>query len=215
MLEMYTDAHEQAFQSGNKEIQRYDEKFRPLVEGYRDSAINWDTKQRRQFNQDRANISSRQGLRNIMKSAGADASNIIKGGTMAGNVMAGATVQGDQVTGWQRLKKLTNMAQHARNQKGTVEQGMMNYGNMQSEMNRSQAAIKQYLDEARSSVAGSVLGTAAGYYGASGGWWSGSKKVGGADVTTLTDGAGGGVSPGLKGTNSYQNMINGTDQMYS
>lgn len=175
----YTAAHHQAYKQSKTEMARYDERFRPLVGRARDEALNWDTEQRQQFNIDRTTSDARLGLRRVRQAAGADASDIIRGGTLAGNVMADATTRGSQLTGWQKLKKLGNVAAHARQQQGVVDGQMMNFGNMESSLNQSKAAIDQYLSGMESQLVGQAVGMGAGMY--AGGWWN----SGGAGKTSV------------------------------
>lgn len=207
---LYTRAHEQSRLSSRGEMARYDEKFRPLVERYRDEALNWDTDQRDKANISRTTNTARIGLRALTKAAGANTSDIIRGSVTGANVMADAATRGRQVTGWQRLKKLGNVAASARQQQGVVDQGMMNYGNTQASLNRSSEAIKQQLSAMRSQLVGQAVGAAAGMY--AGGWWGGS---GSGATSTMVDGAGGGVGTGNVGAESYNNMINGTGTLYT
>lgn len=204
----YTRAHEISRQSSKQEMQRYDGQFRPLVGQARDQALNWDTDQRQQANVDRSTNSVRFGLRKLQRGAGANVKDIIQSGTTTGDVMANSAVQGNQVTGWQKLKKLGNVAAHARHQKGVVDSGMMSYGNMESSMNQTKAAIDEHLKSMRYQMVGQAAGTAAGMY--AGGWWSG----GGSGVGTgMVDGAGGGIGTGNVGASELSNRINGTGMM--
>lgn len=165
----YTAAHEAALKSGRQGLARYREKFQPLVAGYRDEALNWDTDQRREANVSRMTGSARLGVRRLRQAAGADVGDIIRSGVAEGSVMTGAAVAGDQITGQQKLNKLGTVAAFSRGQQGVVDQGMMNYGRIESQMNQQKAAIDEYLSNMEGQLAGQVIGTGVGMY--AGGWW--------------------------------------------
>lgn len=205
--EYYTKAHKRARSAGKKEIKRYSEKFKPLVADYANESINWDSGQRRQFNQDRSNVSTRLGLRSLMKSAGADTNRIIKGGLAGGQVMADATVKGNNVTGWQQLNKLTKSAGQYRSLQNVTDANMERFGSLQSGIAATNSHVKQALSDMKMELAGTVVGAGAGI--AAGGWW------GGIDTDKVVDGAGGGYGPENIGAINYRDMIRGDLQLLS
>lgn len=171
----YTAAHEASLKSGRQGLARYREKFEPMVAGYRDEALNWDTDQRREANVSRMTGSARLGVRRLRQAAGADVGDIIRSGVAEGSVMTGAAVAGDQITGQQKLNKLGTVAAFSRGQQGVVDQGMMNQGRIESQLNQQKAAIDEYLGNMEGQLAGQVVGLGAGMY--AGGWWSGGGGV--------------------------------------